>query len=304
VLPTLQAKTDNKLPSFSYEIQVQGVKTGEGELELQSILAINPGGERAKLEGKATREPTYGLPALWISPEQATQAKSSGYTLVEPDTVLITHIQELCKKYAPEFLSRAETERLIEKRRQTMGSLVDDLIPAVLSYSDIQRVLQLMLRENIPIRNIETILEVLADLGRHIKSPEELVERIREKLGSLIAEQLKDKNGDIQVLTLAPELERHLIVSMKQKENGMSLLSPMELEIFVTKIAAECEKMIRKNYIPILLCASPIRRTLKNMLARTTPQLHVVSISEVAYHARIVSFGVVALDNQTMEEVA
>lgn len=304
VFPSLQAKTENKLASSTYEIHIQGVKVGSGELELESILAINPGGERAKLEGRSTREPTYGLPALWISQELAPQAKSSGYTLVEPETVLITHIQEICKKYAPDFLSRAETEKLIESRRQYMGSLVDDLIPSVLSYSDIQRVLQLMLKENIPIKNIETILEVLADVGRHMKSPEDLVERIREKLSALIAEQLKDSNGDIHVITLAPELERQLMIAARQKENTMSLLSPMELENFVTKMASECEKMLRKNHSPVLLCASPIRRALKNMLARATPQLQIVSITEVAYHARIVSFGIVAIGNLNVEEVA
>lgn len=304
VFPVLQSKTENKLPSFSYEIHVQGVKAGSGELDLESILAINPGGERVKLEGRSTREPTYGLPAQWISPEQVPQAKSSGYTIVEPETVLITHIQEICKKHAPEFLSRSETEKLIDSRRQLMGSLVDDLIPSVLSYSDIQRVLQLMLKENIPVRNIESILEVLADIGRQVKSPEELVERIREKLSSLIAEQLKDTNGDIHVITLSPELERQLILSARQKENAMSLLSPMELENFVTRVVSECEKMLRKNHTPVLLCASPIRRALKNMLLRAAPQLHVVSITEVAYHARIVSFGIVAIGNLSVEDVA
>ena len=299
IFPALQTRTDNKLEPDNYEIYVQGVKVGEGQLELHSILAINPGGERAKVDGKSTKEPTYGLPALWISPEQVPNAKLSGYTLVEPETVLVTHIQELCKKFAPEFLTRSETEKLIEKRRQMMGSLVDDLIPGVLSYSDIQRVFQLLLKENIPIRNIETILEVLADLGRNLKSPEDLVERIREKLGPLILEQLKDPSGDVHVITLAPELERHLLLAVRQKEPGMSLLSPTELESFVTKVAMECEKMMRKSHVPILLCASPIRRTLKNMLARTAPQLNIVAINEVAYHARIVSAGVVAVETHS-----
>jgi flagellar biosynthesis protein FlhA len=299
ILPVLQTKIDNKIEPDNYEIYVQGIRVGEGQLELQSVLAINPGGERAKLEGKSTREPTYGLPALWISHEQVPNAKSSGYTLVEPETVLVTHIQELCKKFAPEFLTRSETEKLIERRRQVMGSLVDDLIPAVLSYSDIQRVLQLLLKEHIPIRNIETILEVLADLGRSLKSPEDLVERIREKLGPLISEQLKDQSGDVHVITLAPELERHLLLAARQKETGVSLLSPTELEMFVTKIAMECEKMMRKSHNPILLCASPIRRILKNMLARTAPQLNVVAINEVAYHARIVSFGVITVETNS-----
>lgn len=304
VLPQVTVRQENRLTKLAYEIHVYGVNVGSGELDPDGLLAINPGGERVKLEGKETREPTYGLPAQWIAPSLAGTARSAGYTLVEPETVLVTHVQELSKRHAPEFLTRAETERLIDRRRADLGSLIDDLVPTILSYSDIQRVLQQLLKEHVAIHNLEAILEVLADSGRQIKSAEELAERVRERLGSQICEQLRDSKQELHVITLAPELERHLLTMAKQRESGFSLLSPMDLDVFITKIASECEKLMRKGRSPVLLCAPPLRRVLRNMLWRATPHLHLISINEVTYHAKILSAAVVALESAVTQEVA
>ena len=304
VVPEPQIKPESRLSKTAYEIHIYGVNVGNGDIEPDCVLAINPGGERVKLEGTDTREPTYGLPAQWIRPQLTSQARNAGYTLVEPETVLITHIQELSKRYAPEFLTRVETERLVDRRRHDLGSLIDDLVPSILSYSDIQRVLQQLLREHVAIHNLEAILEVLADSGRNIKSADELAERVRERIGSQICENLRDNKQELHVITLAPELERHMLIMAKQRESGLSLLSPMDLDLFITKIAGECEKLMRKGRTPVLLCAPPLRRTLRNMLWRATPHLHLISINEVAHHARILSAAVVALDSTTIQETA
>jgi len=289
-LPQLSVHAEKKLLPGTYQVCVQGAVVANGELEFDKLLAINPGGAVATLEGRETKEPTYGLKALWIDQALRNQARMSGYTLVEPDTVLLTHLSELARRYAPDFLTRAETERLVESKRAALGSLVDELIPQVLSYSDIQRVLQLLLREQVPVRNLETILEVLVDAGRTNKSAEDLAERVRERLGAALYERLVDKNGDLNVLTIAPQLEGYMLAASRPREGQQSALLPaQELERFVTTVAREAERQLGDNKQPVLLCAAPLRRVLRAFMSRAVPHMAVLSVNEVGQHARVTS---------------
>ncbi|WP_339527247.1 flagellar biosynthesis protein FlhA [Pseudomonas sp. EA_35y_Pfl2_R111] len=295
-LPQLNVRADKKLAAGTYQVCVQGAAVASGELEFDKLLAINPGGSTLLLEGRATKEPTYGLNALWIDPQQRAQARTAGHTLVEPDTVLLTHLSELARRYAPDFLTRAETERLVEKKRAVLGTLVDELVPQVLSYSDIQRVLQLLLREQVPIRNLETILEVLVDAGRGNKNAEDLAERVRERLGAALYERLVDKNGELNVLTIAPQLEGYMLAAARQREGMQAALLPaVELERFVTTVAKEAERQLGSNKQPVLLCAAPLRRVLRAFMWRAVPHMAVLSVNEIGQHARIVSAGMIDL---------
>ena len=295
-LPQLSVHAEKKLPPGTYQVCVQGAVVANGELEFDKLLAINPGGAAATLEGRETKEPTYGLKALWIDQALRNQARMSGYTLVEPDTVLLTHLSELARRYAPDFLTRAETERMVESKRAALGSLVDELIPQVLSYSDIQRVLQLLLREQVPVRNLETILEVLVDAGRTNKSAEDLAERVRERLGAALYERLVDKNGDLNVLTIAPQLEGYMLAASRPREGQQSALLPaQELERFVTTVAREAERQLGDNKQPVLLCAAPLRRVLRAFMSRAVPHMAVLSVNEVGQHARVTSAGMIDL---------
>lgn len=302
-LPQLHVHLEKKLAAGTYQVCVQGAVIANGELEFDKLLAINPGNATLTLEGRATREPTYGLAALWIDPAQRNQARIAGHTLVEPDTVLLTHLSELARRYAPDFLTRAETERLVEKKRAALGSLVDELIPQVLSYSDIQRVLQLLLREQVPIRNLETILEVLVDAGRTQKNAEELAEKVRERLGAALYERLVDKNGELNVLTLAPQLEGYMLAASRPRDGVQGALLPArELEQFVSTMAREAERQLSGNKQPVLLCAAPLRRILRAFMARAVPHLAVLSVNEVGQHARVVSAGMVDLPDFPRQE--
>lgn len=303
-LPALSLKADQKLAANAYAIQIHGALIASGELEVDRLLAINPGNIKVKLEGIETREPTYGLSAQWILPEQRSQAKSAGYTLVEPETVLITHLSELARRYAPDFLSRAEAERLIERARPTLGSLVDELIPQVLSYSDVQRVLQLMLREQVSIRNIERILEVLVDAGRTIKNHEELVERVREKMGATLYDRLIDREGNLHVITISPRIESFMLSSLRQREGQGALLPAGEMDNFITGAVKEVERQLGNNHHAVLICAAPLRRTLRALLWRAVPHMTVLSVNEIGLHARIVSAGIIDIPGFTGLEVA
>lgn len=295
VLPHVQILQNRPIGDRAYEIFVQGSRAGHGELKLDAILAINPAEKRAKLEGEETRDPAYGLPALWISPEQRQFARGAGYTLVDPETVLITHLGEIVKRFAPELLTRAETERLVQRVREQQASLVDELVPGVMSYTDIQKVLQQLLREQVGIRNLETILEVLVDAGKAVKQTEELVERVRERLGPGICQKASNAQGELHVLTLAPELERAIMGAVRTRDGNSLLVNDVgQLDALLSNLARQSEAMMGRNLLPVLLCPAQIRRHVRQLIQRSLPHITVLGINEVPTTAVIRSVGMVA----------
>ncbi|MEI7037476.1 flagellar biosynthesis protein FlhA [Fulvimonas yonginensis] len=295
VMPAVQVRQDRPVGEHAYEIYLQGARAGQGELRLDALLAINPGGKRARLEGRETRDPAYGLPALWIDPTQRQFARGAGYTLVDPETVMVTHLSELMKRHAADLLTRAETERLVQRVRETQASLIDELVPGVMSYTDIQKVLQQLLREQVSIRNIDTVLEVLVDAGKTTKQADELAERVRERLGPSICQKLCNPQGELHVLTLAPELERAIVATVRQREGSAVLLSDAtQLEALLSSLARQAESMMGRNLLPVLLCPGSIRRPLRQLIQRSLPHVSVLAVSEVPTHAVVRAFGTVA----------
>ncbi len=294
ILPKVQAGPKIELAADTYEILVQGNRVGQGELQTDRILAINPGGSRLKLEGAETRDPAYGLPAQWIAKDARQLARGAGYTLVDPDTVLMTHLSEVVKRHSPELLTRSETERLVSRLRDQHASLIDELVPNVLSFSDIQKVLQLLLREQVSVRNLETILEVLVDAGKSSKVHEELSERVRERLGPSICQKLVDAQGDLHVLTLLPEIERQLLANARGNEGKATLFADMgQLDAFMKSLARQAESMMSRSLLPVLICPSPIRRQLRGMMHRSLPYVAVVGLNEVPPTTIVRSFAAV-----------
>lgn len=295
VLPKVKLVHDAPLPEDAYELHVQGSRVGRGELHFDQWLAINPGGKRARLEGRETRDPAYGLPAQWIDAGQRLFARGAGYTLVDPETVLITHLGEVVKRHAPELLTRAETERLVARVREQQASLVDELVPGVMSYTDVQKVLQQLLREHVSIRNVETILEVLVDAGKTLKQTEDLVERVRERLGPAICQRVSNAQGELHVLTLAPELERSLVSAVRQRDGAGLLIGELgQLDALLGNLARQSEAMMSRSHLPVLLCPSPVRRHLRALIQRSLPHLTVLGINEVPSTVAVKSFGTVA----------
>lgn len=294
ILPKVKLIQGSAMAEDAYEIRVQGSRVGRGELHFDALLAINPGGKRPRLEGRETRDPAYGLPAQWINSEQRQYAKGAGYTLVDPETVLITHLGEVVKRQAPELLTRAETERLVARVREQQPSLVDELIPGVMSYTDVQKVLQQLLREQVSIRNAEAILEVLVDAGKTLKQTDELVERVRERLGPVICQRVSNAQGELHVLTLAPELERAMISAVRQREGAGSLVSDLnQLEALLGGLAKQSEAMMARSHLPVLLCPGTVRRHLRSMIQRSLPHVTVLGINEVPSTVMVKAFGTV-----------
>ncbi len=294
ILPKVKTIQDLPLAADSYEVHVQGTRVGRGELHFDALLAINPGGKRAKLEGRETRDPAYGLPAQWIDADQRQYARGAGYTLVDPETVLITHLGEVVKRHAPELLTRAETERLVMRVRERQASLVDELIPGVMTHTDIQKVLQQLLREQVSIRNVEAILEVLVDAGKTLKQTEDLVERVRERLGPSICQRVSNAQGELYVLTLAPELERSIVSAVRQREGAGGLMGELgQIEALLNALAKQTEAMMSRNHLPVLLCPSMMRRHLRALIQRSLPHVTVLGINEVPSTVVVKAFGTV-----------
>jgi flagellar biosynthesis protein FlhA len=295
ILPKVKMIQDLPLAADAYELHVQGSRVGRGELHFESLLAINPGGKRPALEGRETRDPAYGLPAQWINADQRQYARGAGYTLVDPETVLITHLGEVVKRHAPELLTRAETERLVARVRERQPSLVDELIPGVMSHTDIQKVLQQLLREQVSIRHVEAILEVLVDAGKTLKQTDDLVERVRERLGPSICQRVSNAQGELYVLTLAPELERSMVSAVRQREGAGALLGDLhQIEALLGGLAKQTEAMMSRNHLPVLLCPSVVRRHLRALIQRSLPHVTVLGINEVPSTVVVKAFGTVA----------
>lgn len=293
-LPKLSIGVDKKLPENHYQILIYSAVVARGSVNYLKVLAINSGNASMNsILGDETKEPTYGLPALWIEEAQKQQAKTLGFTIVDPETVILTHLSENIKRYLSEFLTRAETEKLIQLHKDSMGSLLDELIPTVLTYSDIQRVLQLLLKEQISIKNIEKILEVLVDFGRVNKVPEDLAEKVRERLGSIIYERFLSADGTLQVMTIAPELESHMLAMVRV--NNESILPPQYIDKFLRSIVQETEKQLANNVQPVLLCSPSIRRPLRAMISRAIPHVEVLSIAELGQFIQISSAGIISI---------
>lgn len=296
VIPRVRAKDDKKLPANSYEIAIHGVNVGQGELYPTRRLAINPGDVTATLVGIQSVDPTYGLPAYWINDEDDERARNSGYTVVEPLNVLMTHFTEIVRRHVATLLSRAETERLINKVKERDAGLVEELLPNVLALTDVQKVLQGLLREKVSIRNLEQILEVLVDVGKQRKDPDILVEAVRERLGPVICQSYTDREGALHVLVFDPAVEMAMASGLrKEGEKRRLLVEPKLAEQVLTRLAGLVEKMIRADKIPVLLCAPELRCHVKQFTERVVPQLSVVSLTEVPAGTSVKSFAMVAL---------
>ena len=292
VIPKVRIKDDKKLELNSYKIFVNDVLVASGEIFLERYLAINPGTVQEKIDGDVIKDPTYGLDSVWIEHEWSEKARAAGYTLVDPSTVLITHVSETIKKHISELVTRSETEVLVNRVREKEPGLVDELVPNVMTLSEIQKIIQNMIKENVTILNLPAILEVLVDEGKTNKDIKVLTEKVRLKLSSNICQSLS-KEGELQVLTLEPNIEQKLAQGIMNPNNSL-VLEPKYAEQLLIKLSTYVEKMTRANLSPVLVTAPELRTHVRDFTNRVIPQLSILSISEISNIVNIKSFGVVS----------
>ncbi|SHN18181.1 flagellar biosynthesis protein FlhA [Duganella sacchari] len=297
VLPRVRFKESARLAPERYEIYLDGALSARGEARADRLLAIHPSGDLRSVPGEPTRDPTYGLPALWIEESQREAASVARYTLVDAQTVFITHLTEVLRRESALLLTRAETERLLLRARQSQPGLVEELIPTVLAVSDVQKVLQHLLREKVSIRHLDAILETLADAGRHNKDVLHLTELVRHRLGQAICQGLLGETTALQVMTLDPAVESQFLQSLMALRSAgtAAMLDPRLTEQFVMRLVQHAEKMMKNNLLPVLLCAPELRRHVRTLSERVMPHLRVLSMAEVPPNIELKSFGVISL---------
>ncbi|MES2933130.1 MAG: flagellar biosynthesis protein FlhA [Pseudomonadota bacterium] len=296
VLPSVRFKAGARLAANAYEILVFGVAMAKGEILRGRLLAIHPGGQAPKLRGIDTKEPSYGLPAVWIEESQRDEARAGKFTVVDPPTVFMTHLCEVLRQQSSILLTRLETERLLKRVRETQPGLVEEIIPTVLGVGEVQRVLQNLLKEAVSIRNLDAIIETLVDHAKNSKDPVYLTELVRQRLGALICQALVSGGNVLQVMTLDPSIEHSLMQNIRAVESGGALVvEPKFAEQVIARVAQQAEKMMKNNLLPVLLCAPELRRHIRVLSERMVPQLRVLSLAEVPNSLELRAFATLSI---------
>ncbi|MCP4152378.1 MAG: flagellar biosynthesis protein FlhA [bacterium] len=293
IVPPVRIRDNLQLGSREYAILLKGVPIIKGEVMTSSYMAINPGNVKEKLKGKETIEPAFGLQAYWISEEEREHAQFLGYTIVDPATVITTHLTEVIKAHAFELLGRQETQHLIDNLAAVYPKVVEELIPSLMTLGNVQKVLQNLLKERVSVFDLRTILEALADYAPAVKDLTMLTELVRQSLSrSLVKPYITAKN-DLPVLVLGGELE-NILVSKVQHVNNIDqlIIQPDEAQVVINRVKATIERTGIKVQ-PILLCSSVIRHHLRQLTERFLPDLVILSATEIPSNIKIVSLGVV-----------
>lgn len=298
MIPPVKVIDGFGLSANAYEIQIFGSRHGKGEIFADLTLAIKSNEPSTPLEGVVVRDPAFGLPAVWIDQSNCDSARAAGHTLVDPLTVLITHLGEILRSEASSLLTRSATVHMLEGVRERQIGVVEELVPNIMTVSDVQRILQNLLAEDVSIRGIDQIVEILVDVGRQTKDHLNLTELIRQRLSHAICHGLRGDNEALSVLSLDPRIEALITDSVGQVEPTSSLiLDPKLAEQLMRKTIPLVEAMLRQGLSPVMLCGPSIRRHLRTFLRRSIPRLAVISVNEIPPSVNLKSFAVVSLDS-------
>jgi flagellar biosynthesis protein FlhA len=294
-VPQIHIRDNLRLGSKEYIILVKGIEAGRGQLQPGRLLAMNAVGMPGDhtLRGEETLEPAFGLPALWISPADRERAEMMGYTVVDAETVLITHLSEIVKRYAPELLTRQDVQRLLDGLAQEHPKVVEELIPHQLTVGGVQKVLQNLLREEVPIRDLLTIVETLADNAPHTKDLDGLTEYVRQAFCRTITAAYRTPDGLVTLMTLDPHIEKAVRDSV---QSGMAL-EPQVAQRIVASVQRAVEVFTSRGLLPVLLASPGVRRYVRQLLSRYLPQIVVLSHNEIADGVKIQSLGVIRWDD-------
>ncbi|MFP5181980.1 flagellar biosynthesis protein FlhA [Bacillus altitudinis] len=294
VIPVVRIRDNIALNPNEYRLKIKGNEVAKGELLLDHYLAMSPTPDDDPIEGIETIEPSFGLPAKWISEAEKDQAEMLGYTVVDPASVVSTHITEKIRQNTHELLGRQETKQLIDHLKESYPVLVDEVTPNPLAVGDIQKVLAKLLKEKVSIRNLVTIFETLADYGKLTTDTDLLTEYVRQALARQITAQYARENESLKVVTCSGRVEKVIADSVQQTEHGNYLsLDPESSESVIQSVAREIEQLSLRQETPVLLCSPPIRMYVKQLLERYFPDLPVLSYNELEANVEVQSIGVV-----------
>jgi flagellar biosynthesis protein FlhA len=299
-VPPIRVRDNLQLRPNTYLVKIYGLEVAQAEVMVSRLLAMNPGTATSPIDGIPTTEPAFGLPALWVSENARSEAEMAGYTVIDPTSVIATHLTELIKAHAPDLLGRQETSALLDNIKSHYPVVVEELVPGLLTVGEVQRVLQNLLRERIPIRNLVMILETLADAARVSKDVDFLTEKVRAALSRHISAEYAE-NGLLSVITVDPRLEALLAEAVRRGEDAFALLDPNTVGRIYTSLTKQIAVAQNAGLQPIVLCSPSVRLALKRLTERAAPQLVVLSYSEIAPGLKVESIGQIIAHEEPAE---
>ncbi|RMF55712.1 MAG: EscV/YscV/HrcV family type III secretion system export apparatus protein, partial [Calditrichaeota bacterium] len=300
IVPPIRVRDNLQLNPDEYVVKIRGNEVARNEIYVGQFLAMNPGMMDEPMDGQQVIEPAFGLPAVWIPPERRHEAELKGFTVVEPSAVLATHLMEIIRKNADKLLGRQEVKQLLDNLKKDYPAVVEELVPEQLSIGAIQKVLQNLLREHIPIRDLVTILETLADYAGMTKNVEVLTEYVRFAMSDTIAKLYQDEQGTIHAITVDPQIEQLITNSLqKQKQVNNNLgLSPVVIQQIHQSVSENMEQALTQGYPPVIICSPTIRAYFRKLIENVFPDVAVLSFGELPSEVQIESIGKVKIGNE------
>jgi flagellar biosynthesis protein FlhA len=297
IVPPIHIRDNVRLKPGEYRFLLRSASIGSGILKSHHVLAMDPGNVTAPVDGIPTKEPAFGLDALWVPITEKDRAQFAGYTVVDLSTVITTHITELVRSHMHELLGRQEVQHLIDNVAKNNAKVVEELIPGVLTLGVVQQVLVNLLREQVSIRDLRSILETLADWGPTVKHPEKLAEFVRRRFARQITGKLLNNEGVLPLISLSPALERQMAEALQQTDEGSFLaLDPSTAQTFITRLSRLAERFAEMGQSPVLLAPAHLRAAIARFIERFAPGYAVISHHEIASQTRVQSFGVVTIE--------
>jgi len=287
LLPAVHIRDNLDLEPNSYRIVIKDATIAKASVQVDSELAINPGQVFGELSGNTATDPVFGLEAVWIEPSQRDQAQTYGYTVVDPSTVIATHMSQVLQEHAHELLGHKEVQSLIERYSEYSPKVIDDIIPNVIPVSCVLKVMQNLLRENIPIRDIRTIIETIIEYSRNTQSTDALTAAVRIALGRLIIERISGGNDDLPVITLDMSLEQLLQQTLQAMSDGTGAIEPGLAQRLIKSLREACENQELAGQPSVLLVADNMRELLVRLVRFSIPRLHILAFSEVPENREI-----------------
>ncbi|MCP3026105.1 flagellar biosynthesis protein FlhA [Halobacillus sp. A5] len=294
VIPVVRIRDNIQLGPNEYRLKIKGNEAAKGELLLDHYLTMSPGMDDDELEGIETTEPAFGLPAKWITEDLKDEAELSGYTVVDPPSVVSTHITEVIKKHAHQLIGRQETQQLIDHLKESYPILVDEVTPEPLSVGDVQKVLAKLLKENVSVKNLPVIFETLADFGSMTNDTDLLAEYARQALAAQITKQYQKEDHNLRVITVSGKVEKLVADHIQQTEHGNYLaLDPEVQQKIIHSVSEQVDQVLLQEEHAVILCSPAVRMYVKQLLDRYFPQVVVLSYNELDPNAEVESVGVV-----------
>jgi flagellar biosynthesis protein FlhA len=298
VVPPIRIRDNVRIAADAYVIKLRGEEVARGTLMLGSLLAMGPGAADGDIEGIRVTEPVFGLPALWIAEDQRSDAEMSGLTVVEPASVIATHLTEIVRRHASEILTRQDVQALIDQVKATHPAVVEELIPNLMTVGGVQKVLKRLLAEQVSIRDMVGILEALADSAPTVKDLDGLLERCREALGRSLVRPYKDEKGQLSVATIDPRLEQRLIESVAPGQEGQNrlILDPAGTQSLITQVSDAIQAVLAVAQHPVLICSQYLRPYFHEFIARFVPQVVVLSYGEAGHASGVKTVATIKAD--------